>query len=161
MARHIKKTRGNADGKFASLPFTVIDTPAWRALRLSAQALFPWLLMEFKGDKYNNNGKISLSVRQAAERMGVARDTAAKAFRDLQAKGFIVVKKGASLGVVGHGKCPEYEITSIDTLHEKASKLYLEWSGDKEFPIFLHPVKNPSGKSEPCHNKYLKASLIM
>ena len=57
--------------------------------------------------------------------MGVARDTAAKAFRDLQAKGFIVVKKGASLGVEGHGKCPEYEITFITTLHKEASKLYL------------------------------------
>lgn len=156
-----QKLKGSPSGKFLTLPLTVIDTPAWRALSISAQALFPWLLMEFKGKNYNNNGKISLSVRQAAERMGVARDTAARAFRDLQAKGFIKVKKGASLGVEGHGKCPEYEITSIDTLHEKASKLYLEWSRDKEFPIFLHPVKNPSGKSEPCHNKYLKASLIM
>lgn len=161
MARHKKKTHGNADGKFAKLPLTVIATPAWRALSLSAQALFPWLLMEFNGPKYNNNGKISLSVRQAAERMGVAKDTASKAFRDLQAKGFIVVKKGASLGVEGHGKCPEYEITFITTLHKEASKLYLKWSKDEEFPIFPHPVKNPLGKSEPCHNKYLNTSLIM
>ena len=153
-----QRLKGSPSGKFIKLPLTVIDTPAWRALSLCAQALFPWLLMEFKGDKYNNNGKITLSVRQAAERMGVAKDTASKAFRDLQAKGFIVVKKGASLGVEGHGKCPEYEITSIDTLREKASKLYLKWSGDKEFPIFRHPVKNLSGKSKPCHNKYLKAS---
>jgi hypothetical protein len=82
-------------------------------------------------------------------------------FDDLQAKGFIVVKKGASLGVEGHGKCPEYEITSIQTLHKEASKLYLEWSEDKEFQIFSHPVKNPSGKSEPCLNNNLKASLIL
>ena len=156
-----QRLKGSPSGKFLTLPLTVIDTPAWRALSISAQALFPWLLMEFKGDKYNNNGKISLSVRQAAERMGVARDTAAKAFRDLQAKGFIVVKKGASLGVEGHGKCPEYEITFITTLHKEAGKLYLEWSEDREFPIFPHPIKNPSGKSEPCHNNYLKASLIM
>ena len=156
-----QRLKGSPSGKFIKLPLTVIDTPAWRALSLCAQALFPWLLMEFKGDKYNNNGKITLSVRQAAERMGVAKDTASKAFRDLQAKGFIVVKKGASLGVEGHGKCPEYEITFITTLHKEASKLYLEWSEDREFPIFPHPVKNPSGKSEPCHNNYLKASLIM
>ena len=161
MARHTQKTHGNADGKFARLPLTVIHTPAWRALSLSAQALFPWLLMEFKGKKYNNNGKISLSVRQAAERMGVARDTAAKAFRDLQAKGFIVVKKGASLGVAGHGKCPEYEITFIATLQKEASKLYLDWSEDEDFPIFAHPVKNPTGKSKPCHNYQLNASLIL
>ena len=88
----------------------------------------------------------------------IPKDTASKAFRDLQAKGFIVVKKGASLGVEGHGKCPEYEITFITTLHKEASKLYLDWSEDEDFPIFAHPVKNPTGKSKPCHNKYLKAS---
>ena len=156
-----KKFKGEPRGKFARLPLTVIDTPAWRALSSTAQALFPWLLMEFKGDKFNNNGKISLSVRQAAERMGVAKDTAAKAFRELQAKGFIVVKRGASLGVEGHGKCPEYEITFIATLHKEASKLYLEWSEEKEFPIFAHPVKNPRGKSKPCHNYQLNTSLIL
>ena len=161
MARRRNKNFGNSSGKYARLPLAVIDTPAWRTLSLSAQALFPWLLMEFKGDKYNNNGKISLSVRQAVERMGVARDTAAKAFRDLQAKGFIVVKKGASLGVEGHGKCPEYEITFITTLHEEASKLYPEWSEDNDFPIFAHPIKNPTGKSKPCHNFQLNASLIL
>ena len=69
--------------------------------------------MEWKGPKANNNGKISLSVRQAAECMGVSNDTAAKAFHELQAKGFIVVIQPASLGVYGKGKCPEYEITEI------------------------------------------------
>lgn len=161
MARRRKKNFGNPLGKYARLPLIVIDTPAWRALSLSAQALFPWLIMEFKGAEFNNNGQISLSVRQAAERMGVARDTAAKAFRDLQAKGFIVVKRGASLGVEGHGKCPEYEITFIATLHKEASKLYLDWSEDEEFPIFAHPVKNPTGKSKPCHNYQFNASLIL
>jgi hypothetical protein len=161
MARRRKKTFGNPSGKYAALPLSVIDTPAWRALSSTAQSLVPWLIMEFKGADLNNNGKISLSVRQAAERMGVARDTAAKAFRDLQAKGFIIVKKGASLGVEGHGKCPEYEITFITTPHKEASKLYLEWSEDNDFPIFAHPVKNPTGKSKPCHNYQLNASLIL
>ena len=156
-----QRLKGSPSGKYAGLPLKVLDTDAWRALSLSAQALFPWLIMEFKGNTYNNNGKISLSVRQAVERMGVARDTAAKAFRDLQAKGFIVVKKGASLGVEGHGKCPEYEITFIATLHKEASKLYLDWSEDEDFPIFAHPVKNPTGKSKPCHNSQLNASLIL
>lgn len=140
------KFLGEPLGKCAILPLSVLDTEAWRSLGSAAQALFPWLVMEFRGAKFNNNGKIRLSVRQAAERMGVARDTAARAFHDLQAKGFIVVKKGASLGVSGHGKCPEYEITSIATPHKEASKLFLEWSKDEDFPIFAHPVKNPTGK---------------
>ena len=44
-----QKLKGSPSGKFLSSPLTVIDTPAWRALSISAQALFPWLLMEFKG----------------------------------------------------------------------------------------------------------------
>jgi len=146
MSSKNSKFLGEPLGKFAILPLSVLDTDAWRSLSSAAQALFPWLVMEFKGAKYNNNGKICLSVRQAAERMGVARDTAARAFHDLQAKGFLAVKKGASLGISGHGKCPEYEITSIASVHTGASKLYLSWSEDAEFEIFKHPVKNPTGK---------------
>ena len=146
MGRKNSKYLGDTLGKCAILPLAVLDTDAWRSLSSAAQALFPWLVMEFKGAKFNNNGKICLSVREAAERMGVARDTAARAFQDLQAKGFIVVKKGASLGVAGHGKCPEYEITFIGNLYSGPSKMYLEWSESNDFKIFKHPVKNPLGK---------------
>ena len=88
--------------------------PAWRALSPKAQAFYPWLKMEWKGHKANNNGKTSLGVRQAAKCMGVSNDTAAKAFHELQAKGLIVMTEHASLGVKGRGKCPKYEITEFD-----------------------------------------------
>lgn len=142
------KFLGQPLGKCAILPLSVLDTDAWRSLSSAAQALFPWLIMEFKGAKYNNNGRICLSVRQAAERMGVARDTAARAFQDLQAKGFIVVKRGASLGVSGYGKCAQYEITYISNLQTGPSKLYLNWSENEDFEIFQHAVKNPTGKNK-------------
>ncbi|NBT88106.1 MAG: hypothetical protein EBT51_07345 [Flavobacteriaceae bacterium] len=148
MARKISKFLGEPLGKCAILPLTVLITDAWHSLSSAAQALFPWLIMEFKGVKFNNNGKICLSVRQAAERMGVARDTAARAFLDLQAKGFIVVRKGGSLGTEGHGKCPEYEITSIATPTGPASHLYKEWSEGNDFTVFKHAVKNSKGKNK-------------
>ena len=105
--------------------------------------------MEFKGTTYNNNGQIKLSVRQAALKMGSSKDTASRAFCDLQAKGFIKVKKGGSLGILGCGKCPEYEITGI-TLPEsgrKANNHFNEWTEGKDFEIFRHPVKNGRGKN--------------
>ena len=80
--------------------------------------------------------------------MGVSRDTAAKAFRDLQAKGFIVVTKGGSLGVTGHGKCPEYEITSIGMPHKGKSNYFLNWTRGNDFDVFVHPIKNPAGKNK-------------
>ena len=127
-----------------------MDTPAWRALSSVAQALYPWLVMEFNGEKYNNNGEIRLSVRQAAFKMGVSKDTAARAFYDLQAKGFIKVKKGGSLGISGMGKCPEYEITGLPLSENGriANDHYKEWTEEKDFEIFRHPVKNDKGKNK-------------
>lgn len=152
MARRKKQPYGSPGGKYAAVPLSVMDTPAWRAVGLAAQGLFIWLILEWRGPHYNNNGQIILSVRQAAAKMGVSRDTAAKAFRKLQAKGFIKVQKGGSLGCEGHGKCPEYEITSIAMPYRKASKLFLQWSEGKDFNVFKHAVKNPKGKSKSCHS---------
>ena len=94
MGKVRKKPYGSPLSKYARILLYVVDTDAWRALGTASHSLFILLSLEWNGPNYNNNGKISLSVRQAAERMGVSRDTAAKAFRDLQAKGFIVVTKG-------------------------------------------------------------------
>ena len=148
MGRVGKKRYGSPRGKYASIMLYVVDTDAWRALGIASHSLFILLCLEWNGPNYNNNGKITLSVRQAAERMGVSRDTAAKAFRDLQAKGFIVVTKGGSLGVTGHGKCPEYEITSIEMPHKEKSNHFLRWTLGNDFDIFVHPVKNPAGQNK-------------
>lgn len=148
MTKRRHKGYGAPTGKYAAIPLSVINTPAWRAMGTSSQALFVWLLMEWKGPKFNNNGKITLSVRQAAEKMGISRETAANAFRQLQAKGFIEVKKGGSLGVKGHGRCPEFEITSVALPGKNASNKYLTWTTEHEFSIFKHPVKNPNGKNK-------------
>ena len=145
-----KNYRAQPTGKYAPMPLSVMDTPAWRALSSAAQALYPWLVMEFKREKYNNNREIRLSVRQAGFKMGVSKDTAARAFCDLQAKGFIKVKKGGSLGISGMGKCPEYEITGI-TLPENrrnANDDFREWRKGKDFEIFRHHVKNHKGKNK-------------
>ena len=66
MIEQRSKHYGSPSAKFAILLLMTLDTPAWRALSTAAQALYPWLVMEFKGKNYNNNGKIRLSVRQAA-----------------------------------------------------------------------------------------------
>jgi hypothetical protein len=71
--------------------------PAWKALSPTAQALYPWFKMEWKGPRENNNGRIRLSVRQAAQRIGVTPTTAAKAIHDLQRKGWLVVYRKAAV----------------------------------------------------------------
>ena len=150
MSRRNKNYGREPTGKYAQMPLSVMDTPAWRALSSAAQALYPWLVMEFKGKQFNNNGKIRLSARQAALKMGTCKDTAARAFRDLQAKGFLRVVRGACLGDSGMGKTTEYEITTITTPSNphRASDDFKNWSKGNDFHVFEHPHKNPLGKNK-------------
>ena len=71
MSRRNKNYGREATGKRAQIPLSVMDIPARLALSLAAQALYPWLVMEFKEKSFNNNGEIRLRVRQAALKMGI------------------------------------------------------------------------------------------
>ncbi len=132
---------------FAAMVRNTMSTDAWRALSPSAQALYPWLKLEWRGPKANNNGRIALSVRQAAERLGVGVNTAARAFHDLQAKGFLVVKRPAQLGMKGQATSPEFELTEIALPGEGARprRLYADWKEGGDFPVQKAAVHNPRG----------------
>lgn len=131
---------------FTILVRTTMETPAWQAMSCVAQALYPWLKLEWKGARANNNGSIRLSVRQAAKRLGVSNDTAAKAFRELQAKGFLVVREPAVLGMEGHAKSPAFEITEIVTAPlERPKRLFETWKAGADFDIQRANVYNPLG----------------
>lgn len=141
-----KRNEGRA-GHFAALHRNTMNTPAWRALSPSAQALFPWLKLEWHGPGSNNNGKIVLSVRQAAELMGCSINTAARAFHDLQAKGFLVVKRQAQLGVKGQATAPEFELTDTAMPGEGARprKLFDDWKTGADYPVQKAAIHNPRG----------------
>jgi DNA-binding transcriptional MocR family regulator len=134
-----------------------METPAWRALSTTAQALYVWLKLEWRGPAGNNNGRIRLSVRDAATKLGVSKDTAAGAFRELQAKGFIVMTEHATLGASGEAKSPAFAITELAMPHgdgPEGQKLFKAWQPGSDFPVHKTSSNNPSGrnqKTEPCH----------
>lgn len=160
MKGSIYKGRSSGEEHWTKLLRETMEQPAWRALSPTAQALYPWLKFEWRGPNANNNGKIRLSVRQAAERLGVTPVTAARAFHDLQRKGFIVQKEGACLGVEGAAKSPAYEITELKMPGAEGDgrKLYRDWQPDSEYVVQLSPVNNPQGtngeKTISRHRKY-------
>lgn len=135
---------------------SLLDEPAFRALGTTAQMLYIWLKLEWKGARLNNNGKIRLSVRQAAHFLGVSLNTAARAFHDLQAKGFIAVTRPARLGLGGEAKGSEFELTELQMPHSEklqGRKLYREWHFGQDFPVHKVMANNPrgiSGKTKPC-----------
>ena len=89
MARQRKKYTGP---RFIQIYDFEMDCAAYRHLSVYARAL----LIEFRR-AYNghNNGKIVMSVRQAAKLIGCNKDTAAKAINELEEKGWIcLMQKG-------------------------------------------------------------------
>lgn len=131
-----------------------MECPAWRALSPKAQALYPWLKLEWRGPKSNNNGKISLSVSQAAQRLGINTKTAAIAFQELQAKGFIKNMQAARLGINGHGKSHIYLITELSRggmKEERPLKSYLSWREGCDFPVVK--VSAPAKKNSRSNNR--------
>jgi hypothetical protein len=123
-----------------------METPAWRALSPLAQALYPWIKFEWKGPQANNNGRISLPVRDAAQRMGRDKDAVGRAFHDLQAKGFLVLREHGRMGVEGKGTPPTYEITELALPGEHSGrKLYADWQPGHDFAVRAHTTSNPKG----------------
>lgn len=136
--------------QFTKMIRNTMETPAWRALSPTAQALYPWLKLEWKGPQANNNGQISLPVREAADRLGCSKDAAARAFHDLQAKGFILLTEFGRMGVEGKGAPPSYEITELATRGgdmPAGRKLFLHWREGHDLPVRGHAPSNPAGKN--------------
>lgn len=157
--------RKQKEGHWTKLLRTTLETPAWQALSPTAQALYPWLKLEWRGNNANNNGKIRFSVRQASAAIGVSMNTAAKAFHDLQAKGFIVTKEPARLGLSGEAKAPAYEITELaipSREEQEGRKLYKDWREGHDYPVHKAQANNPTGangKTKP-HLKNTDGSIL-
>ena len=127
-----------------------MQTDAWRALSSTAQALYPWLKLEWRGPDANNNGRIRLPVRSAAKCLGVGRDTAARAFRDLQAKGFLVATEAPRLGDTGSATSPSFELTELalpGSQKEGPRKLFLKWTKGNDYPVLKVMAHNPKGRN--------------
>jgi len=79
--------------RFARLDHRILHSPAYRALSPNDRSLLVELISIYNGD---NNGSLYLSVRDAANRMGVADLSAAsRSFDVLQSLGFIQLTQDA------------------------------------------------------------------
>lgn len=147
------KRNENKKEAVTAMRLKVMQSPAWRALTPTAQALYVWIKLEWRGAHFNNNGELRLSVRQAADAMGCANNTAMRGFQDLQAKGFIIQTQGGCLGTEGKGKAPAYELTEIPAKGAQGpgKQWFSNWSEGHDFPVkmALTPVRS---KTKPRRN---------
>lgn len=150
MGQRPDKTGRNQNEHFAMMFRDVMSCPARAALSTTAQAIYPWLKLEWHGPKANNNGRIRLSVRQASVKVGVGINAAARAMQDLQAKGFIYVTEMGALGVEGEARGPSYEITELALPGPKipaGRRLFMQWRKGADLPIAKHNTNNPKGRN--------------
>lgn len=126
--RHDRTGRTVGDPKHVRLYRYMLNSEAWQALSLGARCL----LIVFY-DLYNghNNGELFLSVREAARRLRVAPNTAARLLLDLQTKGFIRPNiKGGFDWKVRHAT--SWILTEFEFAGQLASKGFMRWRPSEE-----------------------------
>lgn len=116
------KARRRKSPPFVMLYHKWMSTAAWFALSGVETKLLCEILRLYNGD---NNGRIGFGHYQAAEILGVARNTAAKAFRGLEDKGFIRPKKKGCFDTKGIQT--EWRVTMWPAFGKPATHDYLKW----------------------------------
>src|SRR5262249_4681723 len=126
---------------FVQLFHWMLDSPAWKDLDAKARAIYVELTKRYNG---SNNGRIGYSARQAAQDLGISKDTAARTLRSLERHGFIVVeKRGAFHCKIRQGR--EYRLACLEG--EGGNKLGGKL-GNKEFMRLVAEIQ----KTVPCGN---------
>ena len=89
----MKKPKKNSRGRFVMLTHDMIKSAAWQSLDGNEQALYVHFATRFDG---KNNGRISFSVREAAQALNISKDTGARTIKVLIDRGLVeIVKRSA------------------------------------------------------------------
>ena len=145
------KRRRRHDGpNFIQLYRYMLDCPAYVSLSPWARAA---LIEVIRGYNGSNNGKIILSVRTLADRLGCHRDTACDALQELIDKGFIAPRiKGAFS--VKFRRATEWRLNDrrCDATGVRQSQAFLKWQGPEQ-PTAKSKTRSdrtgPYGPTEP------------
>lgn len=131
--RRSRKGKRSDQGQYIKLPHAILKSSAWRSL--SGPAVKVWLELHtrFNG---GNNGKVFLSMNEAAENLGLGKATVQRAFKDLQDKGFLVLEQE---GNWYHRRAHEWRLTTKPTQTRSGKKAATnDWR-------FLRPEKTKRG----------------
>jgi hypothetical protein len=125
----INKTKSSR--RYTKYYSDISKTPAWKALSYPARLLYLELQRQFI-EAANNNGKVFLSTRDAAERLGASQRWICIWYRELEHYGFIVQTQPATIGP--HGRAALWRLTDhtngwLDGKLIRATKDYLKWDG--------------------------------
>jgi hypothetical protein len=125
-------SKGRIQGQFTAVRYEVLDSAAWKQMSMGARMLYIAMIrpLSFNAD---NNGKIFLSTRDAAEQLGSDQGSICFWYRELEHYGFIVMTQPGAVGP--NGKAAYWRITDVgwgklDGKSIEPTKDYLKWTGE-------------------------------
>jgi hypothetical protein len=127
MAKKNRKGRTSGMEPFVMLQHYLLDSPAWKTLKPTPQALYVVLARRYNG---SNNGRIGLGEREAATELNLAdRRAVRKAFAELEARGFITAaKRGAfNLKQANDKRATEWALTVYSVGDKLPEKTFMQW----------------------------------
>ena len=111
--------------RFVKLTYPLIESEAWRWLRPISKAVYIELRRRYNG---RNNGRISLSLSEAAHILKASKSSISTALKQLETHGFIkLVKKGYFTG----RKASEYALTEEQLDGYPPTREWRQWRPTK------------------------------
>jgi hypothetical protein len=130
MSKAKRRGRASRDGKHVRDYEWMLDSAAYRSLDCVQRCLLHELKRLYSG---TNNGQLFLSVRRAAALLGVNKDTASRAFKFLENRGFIRANQEGSFkwktdaGKTAGGLATTWILTEFEFGNHLATKHFTAW----------------------------------
>jgi hypothetical protein len=138
-------------GRYVAVRHEILDALAWKVASFGARLLYIALHRRLIY-KDNNNGKIFLSTREAAEEIGTRQKSIGILYRELEHYGFIVMTSAGHLGVEGKGRAARWRLTDWRCGKDlDGTKDYLKCDGT----LFEKPRRHnrPPSKTRPAKSE--------
>ncbi len=116
----------NAYQRYVGLPHYMLNSPAWKTMSPNAKAL---LIAVWQRHNGVNNGEISYAVSEAAE-IGMKSSPAARAFVELQDRGFLKVSRQSSF-TLKKKLARTWILTAERYREEPATRDFMKWPPKK------------------------------
>lgn len=121
-----RKGRSKSSGHFMKLTRFMMETRAWRSLTPQERTVYLEIGILYNGI---NNGRLALSVRDAAARCRISKDTAGKCFQTLQERGFIeCVREGSFSTKVRHATEWRLTMHECNVSGKLGSRAFQHWA---------------------------------
>ena len=121
-------SKGRIQGQWTAIRWEVMQSAAWKHMSMGARMLYIALIknLSFTAD---NNGKIFLATRKAADEIGASQRRVCVWFRELEHYGFIVQTDPGNAMRAARWRITDVGWGKLDGKGIEPTKDYLKWDG--------------------------------